>query len=252
MRYEERVPSGLFQEGHFLGRPADFTDRIVARRIRLVEQIPAFTGTGYELLDIGCGNGASMFMLAGKMKYCLGIEVTAQHRPEFENYKLAHNIGNCDYMILDVEKSSPPRQFDRIISFEVIEHLTNESAVKFYYDALKKGGLMAVSVPNKWWIFETHGARLPLLPWNRVPLFSWLPKPIHQRLANARIYTRGRIKKLLEQHGFEVIDSRYITAPMDVLKEGRMKDFLVRYVFNSDTTAIPCLATSIFVVARKN
>jgi hypothetical protein len=30
MRYEERVPDQLFQaDGHYLGRPADFTDRIV-------------------------------------------------------------------------------------------------------------------------------------------------------------------------------------------------------------------------------
>ena len=29
---------------------------------------------------------------------------------------------------------------------------------------LKPGGRFIISVPNKWWIFETHGADLPLLP----------------------------------------------------------------------------------------
>ena len=62
MRYEQRVPEKLFEEdGHYLGRPADFSDRIVERRINLVNGITGFTGKNLSLLDIGCGNGASMF-----------------------------------------------------------------------------------------------------------------------------------------------------------------------------------------------
>ena len=107
---------------------------------------------------------------------------------------------NCELKILDVVTTSSTEKFDRIISFEVIEHLSNESGVQYYFDSLKDDGILAITVPNKWWIFETHGANLPLLPWNRVPFFSWLPKFIHERFANARIYTKKRIKKLLENH----------------------------------------------------
>ncbi len=60
---------------------------------------------------------------------------------------------------------------------------------------LKDGGLAAISVPNKWWIFETHGARLPLLPWNQGPVLFLASELIHERFANARIYTKKRIKK---------------------------------------------------------
>jgi hypothetical protein len=111
--------------------------------------------------------------------------------------------------------------------------------------------MAAFSVPNKWWIFETHGARLPLLPWNRVPFFSWLPRPLHGRWANARIYTKRRIKKLLETHGFEVLSMQYVTAPMDVVKWKPLKNFLRKFVFNSDTTRVPFKAVSIFISARK-
>ena len=99
-------------------------------------------------------------------------------------------------------------------------------------------------------MFETHGAKLPLLPWNRVPFFSWLPTFIHERFANARIYTKARIKNLLEENGFEVLEMQYITAPMDVLKEGKLKRFLVNNIFNSETTTVPFLSTSVFIVAR--
>jgi hypothetical protein len=89
------------------------------------------------------------------------------------------------------------------------------------------------------------------LPWNRVPFFSWLPRPIHEKYANARIYTKKRITTLLKQHGFSIVSARYITAPMDVLPEGKFKNFMIKNFFNTDTTSIPFKSTSIFVVARK-
>jgi 2-polyprenyl-3-methyl-5-hydroxy-6-metoxy-1,4-benzoquinol methylase len=252
MQYKERIPEELFKEdGHYLGRPADFNDRIIQRRLNLVNKIDNFTGKNLTLLDIGCGNGASMFELSHKMKNCLGIEITNEHLEEFEKFRDKNHITNCQYKILDVEKNISPNQFDRIISFEVIEHLEDESSVKFYYDSLKLGGMMAITVPNKWWIFETHGAKLPFLPWNRVPFFSWLPRIIHEKYANARIYTKKRIVDLLKQHGFEIITVCYITAPMDVLPKGKFKEFVIRHFFNSDTTVIPFKSTSIFVSARK-
>jgi len=253
MKFNERIPKALFREdGHYLGKPADFDDRIIERRIRLIKQIPLFLGENSELLDIGCGYGVSMFKLAGKMKHCTGIEITDEHLCKFNQFKKANNIQNCDYVITDVVKSKPEKQYDRIISFEVIEHLDDEKGVEFYYNSLKKGGLMAVTVPNKWWIFETHGAKLPLLPWNRVPFFSWLPKPVHERFANARIYTKSRIKKLLQKYNFEIIECQYVMAPMDVLPKGKFKDFIIKLFFNKDTTKVPFKATSIFVLARKN
>ena len=252
MRYQERIPEALFNdEGHYLGRPADFNDKIIRRRLNLVERIPNFTGKHLTLLEIGCGNGATMFGLYTQMKNCVGLEITDEHLSEFNKYCSAHHINNCEYLVLDIEKNIPQEKFDRIISFEVIEHLEKEDGVASYFKALKEDGIMAISVPNKWWIFETHGAKLPLLPWNRVPFFSWLPTAIHERFANARIYTKARIENLLLKHGFEIISTEYIMAPMDVLPKGKFKDFVVKYFFNKDTTKVPFKSTSIFVVAKK-
>ena len=116
---------------------------------------------------------------------------------------------------------------------------------------LTPGGTLVLSVPNKWWIFETHGARLPLLPWNRVPFFSWLPRPIHGRFARARIYTRGRILRLLAEAGFEILACRYLTAPMDVVRQEGLAALLRRTIFSGPGTRWPILSTSIFVMARR-
>lgn len=252
MTYSENIPDHLFREdGHYLGRPANFDDRIIRKRVQLTEQIPGFTGIDKTLLEIGCGNGATMFLLADKLKSCLGLEVTDEHLKQFNFYKDTHQVNNCEYRVMNIEQNEPPATFDRLISFEVIEHLDKEDSLSFYYKALKPGGIMAISVPNKWWIFETHGARLPLLPWNRVPFFSWLPRILHERWANARIYTKGRIVKLLEKHGFEVVSAVYITAPMDVLPKGKFRDFIIKNFFNTLTTKNPFKSTSIFVYAIK-
>ena len=251
MRYTDRVPTDLVKEGHYLGRPADFTDKIISRRVNLVKEYPGFCGKELDLLDIGCGNGASSFLLAPDMKECFCIDVESTHQPEFEAYKKEHRVPNISFQLHNIEKQSLNRQFDRIISFEVIEHLSDDKNVSKYYDALKDNGLIAITVPNKWWIFETHGAKLPLLPWNRVPFFSWLPTPIHEKYSNARIYTKSRIVNLMQSVGFKILEVKYVTAPMDVLKEGKLKDALIKNVFKSDTTNSPFLAVSVFIVAQK-
>lgn len=246
-----RIPSELFADGHYLGRPADFGDRIVERRVRLVRRLPGFCGEDRSLLDIGCGNGASLFALAPAMGECTGIDVEARHRAAFEHQEATTGLANCRFVLHDIEREPLPGRYDRIISFEVIEHLRDERSVRRYFEQLRPGGLMAITVPNKWWLFETHGARLPLLPWNRVPLLSWLPRPLHERVANARIYTRRRIVRLLEQAGFHVTRTLYVTAPMDVLPEGALKRLLTERVFARDTTRVPFMATSILVVAER-
>ena len=252
MKYTSRVPEELIKNGHYRGRPADSGDKIIHRRIQLTRQIEGFTGKNYELVEIGCGNGASIIFLSPDMKSCLGVDIEDSHQEEFNHLKNHYQADNCTFKLINIEKELPDKQFERLISFEVIEHLENESNIERFYGLLKPGGIAAITVPNKWWIFETHGAKLPLLHWNRVPFFSWLPRPIHERYANARIYTKRRIRKLLQKAGFQVISLKYVTAPLDVLKDSRLKRFLTKVLFNKETTGNPFLATSIFVVAVKN
>ena len=107
MRFEDRIPDELFKGDHYLGRPADFDDKIVHRRVALVRAIPGFTGKDLNLLDIGCGNGASMFLLSSEFNYCLGLEVETAHQAAFEHYKKQHQINNCDFRIFDIDMSFP-------------------------------------------------------------------------------------------------------------------------------------------------
>ena len=146
----------------------------------------------------------------------------------------------------------PDEWFDTALSFQVLEHVADEHrALSEISRVLRPGGDFVLTVPNKWWVFEMHGARLPLLPWNRVPFFSWLPKPIHSRFARARIYTVRDTVGLLRTHGFEIIETGYMTAPMDMVRWAPLQRVLRKAVFRDDRTGVPFIATEILVHCRK-
>jgi 2-polyprenyl-3-methyl-5-hydroxy-6-metoxy-1,4-benzoquinol methylase len=244
-----KIDENLFRDEHYLGRPADLADKIVSRRIELTREIPRFFDKELELIEIGCGNGASISLIAGEIKSALGTDINNDHELEFKQFNNAFD--NVAFQVLNIEKDLPSKKYDRLLSFEVIEHLLEEKSVANYALCLKDGGEAVISVPNKWWIFEIHGAKIPGYRTKRVPFLSWMPRFIHEPLANARIYSKPRIKKLMEDSGFEVKSMQYITAPLDVLKESSFKRFMLRYFFNSATTHIPFMSVSILVHAVK-
>lgn len=250
MSNTERVDKTLFRDEHYLGKPADEEDKIVQRRINLLYQQPGFFSSDLDCLEIGCGSGATINRVSKEFRQCLGIDIF-DYSEAFAAQQQKWQAHNTRFQKINLEKETLTQRYHRIISFEVIEHFENEDTVSKFFELLEPGGYAAISVPNKWWVFETHGARLPLLPWNRVPFFSWLPRTLHERWANARIYTRSRITSLLKKHGFEIAQTAYITAPMDVLKEGALKRTLTKTIFKNDTTSVPFISTSIFVLAKK-
>lgn len=237
-----------------LGQPAAYHELIVTRRLAVLQQFEGFLDASKTLVDVGCGNGASLLQLAHHFRLCHGIDISAANQHAFEAEARRRNIQNCTFSLANIDQwvEVPKQKYDRLICFEVIEHVKDDQhAAKMLYHLVKPGGLAAISVPNKWWIFETHGARLPVLKWNRVPFFSWLPTPIHERFANARIYTVSRITRLLKNAGFTLVDWHYITAPMDRVTWKPLQTVLRRTLFAQHTTSIPMLSTSIMVFAER-
>ena len=230
------------------GKPASALDFILERRDRVVRRFLPVGGS--VLLDFGCGTGAQTRTFGADFDVVLGADVDRAFLQRFASVVdrpgASGVLYDGDHLPLRGDSA------DLVISFEVLEHVENEhAALSEVHRVLRPGGWLAMTVPNRWWIFETHGADLPLLPWNRVPLFSWLPKDVHDRWARARIYRRREIVSLLRRHGFEVQCSRYLTAPMDVVPWQWLKRALRRTVFAPDTTPLPFLATAVFVAARK-
>jgi SAM-dependent methyltransferase len=235
------------------GRPATPGDLLLQRRYRL---LAPFLPTGESrLLDCGCGNGAQTFLLSPHFAAVLGVELELLHARAFQERAAALRISDHVRVAVADGQRLPCRNasFDWAAAFEVIEHVPDEgNFLNELHRILRPGGRLVLSAPNRWWIFETHGADLPLLRWQRVPFFSWLPRRLHDRWARARIYTRGDLRRLLPGAGFRIEHECYLTAPLDVLRIPSLQSLLRRTLFHKDRTRCPFGATAILVVARRD
>ncbi|MCC6397466.1 MAG: class I SAM-dependent methyltransferase [Bacteroidetes bacterium] len=233
------------------GKPAAYGQEVVKRRARITASYVSLQNR--QVLDFGSGNGAQTVELLKHGCQVVACDIDAADLGVLADFAAAKNIVSVKTVLYDgIRLPLGDAQFDVLVSYAVLEHVNDEAtSLAEMHRVLKNSGELVISVPNKWWVFETHGARLPLLPWNRVPFFSWLPKSIHARFAMARIYTRRSIIRLLEDHAFEILGSCYMTAPMDVVKSPALQKFLRRVVFRNDVTGFPILATEIFVHCRK-
>lgn len=235
-----------------LGKPADYGQEILKRRFRLTTS--RLNLKDKLLVDFGCGNGAQTSQFLDTGCKVIGVDVSHTQQELFAGYLLQQLtdppvlLAQYDGLHLPIKSESA----DVVSCYDVLEHTASESAaLQEMHRILKPGADLVLTVPNKGWIFETHGARLPLLPWNRVPFFSWLPRSIHARFANARIYRRRDIVRLVAEHSFEVLNTSYLTAPMDVVKSRKLKQFLRSSIFRDDATQWSFLATAVFVHCRR-
>jgi len=231
------------------GKPAGEDDLILQRRFRLARR--HHDARGGTLLDFGCGTGTQTSLFRPLVDQVIGVDIDPAFLSAFDA-RFPDDPGwrslRYDGFEIPLEDASA----DVLTSFEVLEHVEDEGrALDEMVRILRPGGSLILSVPNRWWIFETHGADLPLLPWNRVPFLSWLPKALHDRWAHARIYRRREIVAKLQTRGFRIRHSGYITAPMDVVSWAPLRQALRGSVFREDETSIPFLATAVLVVAER-
>ncbi len=244
-------PAGRTGPAHLAGgMPAAEGQLILERRRRLV--LPLLPDGRGHLVDFGCGNGAQTRLLASLFERTTGADVEPAFLADLEDAAARDGRRGAlkGVLLEDGRVPLPDACADVVTSFTVLEHVPDEAAaLAEMRRLLRPGGRLVISVPNRWWLFETHGADLPLLPWNRVPLVSWWPKKLHDRWARARIYRRREILGLVREAGFTPRASLRMTAPMDMIPWPPLRDLARATVFRSDRAPLPFLATEILVAA---
>ena len=234
------------------GVPAERGQFILERRARLIK--PLLPAAGGHLVDFGCGNGAQTLFFTENFDRLTGVDASEIYLEDFRREIMTRGLkGRIQTVATDGGPIPLPEgTADVVTSFTVLEHVPDEQvALAEMRRILRPGGKLIITVPNRWWIFETHGADLPLLQWNRVPLVSWWPKKLHDRWARARIYGRREIEKLIVQSGFTIESSFRMTAPMDMIPWEPLRGFVRSTLFRSDRAPTPFQATEIVVAATR-
>ncbi len=101
--------------------------------------------------DVACGTGygAQLMKQSGRAVRVIGVDLCPQ---AIEYARAKHSAAGVEFAVGDV--ASLPLEsetIDVVVSFETIEHVTNESqVVAEYARVLKPGGLLICSTPNEW------------------------------------------------------------------------------------------------------
>lgn len=200
-----------------IGIPTEYGFSLARQRFDLT--MPHIPPDAQSLLDVGCGNGANTALFAQALPRVAGVDVEPERLSVAREFARTHGMDNVEYVISDgLNIPYPDDSFDYVTNFDVLEHVEDEQkTLSEIARVLRPGGKLAISVPNKWYLMEIHGFQFKpeRIPWNRVPLLSWLPTPVHERYAHARIYTKRRIFSTLRQAGFTVLEHEYSMPPFD-------------------------------------
>ena len=107
---------------------------------------------GGRILEVGCGTGHNLAMLA-QFGAVEAIEVDPAARAVAER-RLGRAVGSAPLPELD---GVPSQSFDLIGSFDVIEHIEDDAAaLASIARRLKRGGRFVMTVPAHGWMWSAH------------------------------------------------------------------------------------------------
>ena len=122
--------------------------KIIADLIRREARLPA----GADILEIGCGTGHNLAMLAG-FGHVEGLELDDEARALSEK-RLGRKVMSSPLPEL---AGVPDRRYDLIGAFDVIEHIEDDSAaLASIATKLKPGGKFVMTVPAHQWMWTAH------------------------------------------------------------------------------------------------
>lgn len=143
------------------------------------------SGIKGNVVDIGCGNGYGLDVLAPSCKQVTGVDYDAAALKAAQ----ARNTGEVQLLDMDKTRLSTAfkaQTFHAACAFEVLEHVAQPQAVlDDIFNILKPGGVLLCSIPNP--KFErTHDDGTPLNPYHH------------------HLFEQADFAAMLKQAGFEV------------------------------------------------
>lgn len=172
-----------------------------------------------DILDVGSGKGSFLIQAATKGARAYGIE----YNPENVLISKGRAVNNS--VSITVEQGDAERlpfggeSFDFVNIGEVIEHVDNpDSLLREVFRVLRPGGLVYLSVPNRFGLKDQH-FHLLFLNWMPRSWAYWIigllgkhkdysGKSGRQDIRDMNYYTYTKIKNILTDIGFGVEDMR--------------------------------------------
>ncbi|MGC4893812.1 class I SAM-dependent methyltransferase [Micromonospora sp. DT31] len=207
-----------------LGHGSAFGDRGVAKRLGALGRHTPLSGR--RLLEIGCGDGTYTMQLVDAFTQVEAVDIQRERLELFRDRLVADPVAAQKINVRELsvtELDYPDESFDLVTAIEVVEHIDDlDTALRQVHRVLIPGGRFALTTPNRWFPFESHGflirgkryrpARGPFLPWI---------VPLHRRLADARAFTVRDLSRRLRRAGLEPLAVEHLMPPFDRSRLGQ-------------------------------
>lgn len=163
------------------------------RRLAMIERYAPLEGR--RILDAGCGLGMYVRAFRQFSQEVYGIDLDADRIAQASRELPNLQVACAEHLPFGDDV------FDVVLSHEVLEHVGDDrAAAREAVRVLRPGGRLIVFVPNRLWLFETHG-----FYWRgeyrfgNIPLVNWLPDGLRNRLApHVRAYTKKQLDALFD------------------------------------------------------
>lgn len=215
------------------------------RRLEMVRRHAPLAGK--RILDVGCGVGMYTQAFRRYTPQVFGVEVELKRAQEARGR--AQGITQAVGEMLPFVDDS----FDVVFSHEVLEHVADDHrCAREMVRVARPGGRIVIFVPNRLYLFETHG-----IYWRgeyrfgNKPFVNWLPTPLRNRLApHVRAYTGRGLRRLFEGLPVRTIAHTQIYPGYDniVARRPRLGQLLRRVTYTLERTPLRRLGLSHFLV----
>ncbi len=197
-----------------------------------------------KLLDVGCGNGWSLF-LSCKFKYnVIGLSHSKEDIEKIlkKSTLINKSVNAIVAEVKDLDKLFLNNFFDVIINLENIEHIIDaKKLIQDISSKLNDGGLLYLTTPNllhKKLIGDTLIKQFPIEDGNHV----------------VRGYSIQRLKKLLEKNNLYIISKSFLTGPFSIflINLNRRYNFMYLRFFIAPMIILANLLDRVFFKNYKN
>ncbi|MBN1486688.1 MAG: class I SAM-dependent methyltransferase [Anaerolineae bacterium] len=200
-----------------------------------------------RVLDVGCGIGMYTAAFLRYTSQVFGIEVEGERAIEAGERAtgVAQSVGET--------LPFADHSFDIVFSHEVLEHVENDQqCANEMFRVTRPGGKLVIFVPNRRYMFETHG-----IYWHgeyhfgNKPFVNWLPTPLRNRLApHVRAYTAQGLRNLFANQPVKVVVHTQVYPGYDniVTRFPQAGNLIRRITYALETTPLRLFGLSHFLV----
>lgn len=168
-----------------------------------VKMVRRFVASNAKVLDVGCGGGAFLSLLAKEGFECYGIELEKNRAAYAANESkvkiFTNDLTHREFIDDNVEN------YDCISFWDVIEHVNYPSkTLSSAARCLKKGGIMLLDTPAKDAFYHITGELIYKITFGKMPFFLNAMYSEHP-FGHKQIFSTSEMKSELEAVGLEVI-----------------------------------------------